>query len=88
MDSDDSSNEDADINEADRNIEGEFHRGLVSGWDDDNDGVEVEEKPTGYCSFHSRNFQLLNLIYIFHYKIYVIHFISYRNSGERNTMGS
>lgn len=47
IDSDDSSTDEVDINEADRNIEGKFHQGFVSGWDDDNEGIEEEEKPRG-----------------------------------------
>lgn len=47
MDSDDSSIEEVDLNEAERDIEGKFHEGLVSGWDDDDEGIEEEEKPKG-----------------------------------------
>lgn len=47
MDSDDSSIEEVDLNESDRDIEGKLHKGLVSGWDDDNEGIEEEEKPKG-----------------------------------------
>lgn len=46
MESDDSSKDDLD--ESERNIEGKFHKHFVSGWDDDNEGIEDEnERPSG-----------------------------------------
>ena len=55
-DGDDSEIEETDIDEDERDIQGAFHSDCVSGWTEDDDGVEEEEKPHGiffYSSFFS-----------------------------------
>ncbi len=50
MNSDESSNEE-DIDKIERNLDDKFIPEFVSGWEDDNDGVEEESKPQGTSYF-------------------------------------
>lgn len=43
----DGSDEEVDINENDRNIPEKFHSEFISGWENDDEGIEEEEHPHG-----------------------------------------
>lgn len=50
MDGDETDYEIEEVDENERNIAGKFHSGFISGWENDNDGIEEEKFPHGeYC---------------------------------------